>query len=80
MAARMIRLGYVQKFDKSAMPNVNANLIEASSHRHSTRGASSPMPWQSGLTGIIYRKDLVKREPKWSTTCSIPPTRARSRS
>jgi spermidine/putrescine transport system substrate-binding protein len=22
------------------------------------------MPWQSGLTGIIYRKDLVKREPK----------------
>ena len=28
MAARMIRLGYVQKFDKSSMPNANANLIE----------------------------------------------------
>ena len=22
------------------------------------------MPWQSGMTGIIYRKDKVKREPK----------------
>ena len=28
MAARMIRLGYVEKFDKSSMPNANANLIE----------------------------------------------------
>ena len=22
------------------------------------------MPWQSGMTGIIYRKDKVKRQPK----------------
>ncbi len=28
MAARMKRLGYVQKFDKSSMPNANANLID----------------------------------------------------
>ena len=27
MAARMMRLGYVQKFDKSSMPNANKNLI-----------------------------------------------------
>ena len=48
MARRMKRLGYVQKFDKSAMPNVVKN-IEA--------GVASPdfdpkreysMPWQTG--------------------------------
>ena len=27
-------------------------------------GRDYSMPWQSGFGGIIYRKDLVKREPK----------------
>jgi spermidine/putrescine transport system substrate-binding protein len=64
MAARMIRLGYVQKFDKSAMPNANANLIERLKSPPFDPQRDFSMPWQSGLTGIIYRKDLVKREPK----------------
>ena len=64
MAARMIRLGYVQKFDKSAMPTANANLIERLKSPPFDPQREFSMPWQSGLTGIIYRKDLVKREPK----------------
>jgi spermidine/putrescine transport system substrate-binding protein len=64
MAARMIRLGYVQKFDKSAMPTANKNLIERLKSPPFDPQREFSMPWQSGLTGIIYRKDLVKREPK----------------
>ena len=64
MAARMIRLGYVQKFDKSTMPTANANLIERLKSPPFDPKREFSMPWQSGLTGIIYRKDLVEREPK----------------
>ena len=64
MAARMIRLGYVQKFDKSTMPNANENLIEALKSPPFDKKREYSMPWQSGIAGIIYRKDKVKREPK----------------
>jgi spermidine/putrescine transport system substrate-binding protein len=64
MAARMIRLGYVQKFDKSTMPNANANLIERLKSPPFDSKREFSMPWQSGIAGIIYRKDKVKREPK----------------
>jgi spermidine/putrescine transport system substrate-binding protein len=64
MADRMIRLGYVQKFDKSTMPNANANLIERLKSPPFDPKREWSMPWQSGLTGIIYRKDKVKRTPK----------------
>ena len=64
MAARMIRLGYVEKFDKSSMPNANANLIERLKSPPFDPNRDFSMPWQSGMTGIIYRKDKVKRTPK----------------
>src|SRR5215217_8100307 len=64
MAARMIRLGYVQKFDKSSMPNANQNLIARLKSPPFDPKREFSMPWQSGLSGIIYRKDKVKREPK----------------
>jgi spermidine/putrescine transport system substrate-binding protein len=64
MAARMKRLGYVEKLDKSAMPNVTANLIDTLAHPAYDKNREYSVPWQSGQTGIIYRKDKVKREPK----------------
>jgi spermidine/putrescine transport system substrate-binding protein len=64
MADRMIRLGYVQKFDKSTMPNANANLIDRLKSPPFDPKREFSMPWQSGMTGIIYRKDKVKRPPK----------------
>jgi len=64
MADRMKRLGYVQKFDKSTMPNANANLIDRLKSPPFDPKREFSMPWQSGMTGIIYRKDKVKRTPK----------------
>jgi len=59
MAAKMIRLGYIQKLNHAALPNVQKNLvdnlrtIDFDPHRDYT------VPWQSGQTGIIYRSDKV---------------------
>ena len=64
MAARMIRLGYVQKLDKAELPNVSANLIERLKSPPFDPKREFSVPWQSGFTGIVYRKDKVKREPR----------------
>ncbi|HEV3473091.1 MAG TPA: spermidine/putrescine ABC transporter substrate-binding protein [Actinomycetota bacterium] len=64
MADRMIQLGYVQRFDKSELPNVEANLIERLKSPPFDPQREFSAPWQSGQTGIIYLKDAVKREPK----------------
>jgi spermidine/putrescine transport system substrate-binding protein len=64
MAARMKRLGYVQKFDHVAMPNLEANLIDRLKSPPFDPKRDFSAPWQSGLTGIIYRKDKVKSPPK----------------
>lgn len=60
MAARMIQMGWIQKLDKSKVPNLDKNLIS------SLRGVGwDPQrdysaPWQSGFTGIAYNKAKVK--------------------
>ena len=80
MAARMIRLGYVQKFDKSTMPNANKNLIE--------RLKSPPFDPTARLLDAVavgHRRDHLPQGPgeararSPSTTCSTRRTRARSR-
>jgi spermidine/putrescine transport system substrate-binding protein len=64
MAARMIRLGYVQKFNKAELATFDKNLIDRLKSPPFDPKRDFSAPWQSGLTGIIYRKDKVKREPK----------------
>jgi spermidine/putrescine transport system substrate-binding protein len=64
MAARMMRLGYVQKFDKSELPNATKNLIPSLQSPPFDPKREQSMPWQSGLGGIVYRKDKVKSTPK----------------
>jgi spermidine/putrescine transport system substrate-binding protein len=64
MADRMIQLGYVQRFDKKELPNVQANLIERLKSPPFDPKREFSVPWQSGQTGIIYLDDKVKREPK----------------
>ena len=54
----------MQKFDKSTMPNANANLIDRLKSPPFDPKRDFSMPWQSGMTGIIYRKDKVKTPPK----------------
>ena len=55
MAARMVRLGYVQKKDKSAIPN-EANLVATLQHPTWDPNREYSLPWQSGMTGIAYNK------------------------
>jgi spermidine/putrescine transport system substrate-binding protein len=53
MAARMIRLGYCLKKDKSAIPN-EANLVQTLQNPAWDPNREYSLPWQSGLTGIAY--------------------------
>jgi len=64
MAARMVRLGYVQRLDKEAIPNAS-NLQDALANPGWDPGREFSMPWQSGLTGIAYNK---KQLPDGVTT------------
>jgi spermidine/putrescine transport system substrate-binding protein len=64
MAARMIRLGYVQRFDPAEITTAQQNLIDRLRTPPFDPGRDYSMPWQSGFAGIVYRRDLVKREPK----------------
>ena len=57
MCARMKRLGYVQRFDKSSMPNAVKNIEPAVAHPDFDPKREYSMPWQSGQVGLIYRKD-----------------------
>jgi len=60
MAARLIRLGWVQQLDKSKLPNVQENLREALRSPSWDKDRSYSVPWQSGLTGIAYNAKVTK--------------------
>ncbi len=59
MAARMIELGWIQKLDKSNLPNVEANLSESLRSPDWDPNRDYSVPWQSGLTGIAYNSELT---------------------
>jgi spermidine/putrescine transport system substrate-binding protein len=59
MAAKMHELGYLQDLDKSAIPNVEKNLEPSLQHPDFDPDRSFSVPWQTGLTGLIVRKDLA---------------------
>jgi len=60
MAARMVRLGYVEKLNKDAIPN-SSNLVSALKSPGWDPKREYSLPWQSGLTGIAYNeKELGK--------------------
>ena len=61
MAGRMIKLNYVQKLDPAGIPNVKNNLIDALKAPAFDPNREFSAPWQSGMTGLIYRKDKVAR-------------------
>jgi spermidine/putrescine transport system substrate-binding protein len=73
MAGKVIRLGYIEKLNKSALPNVQANLIDTLKHPDFDPNRDYSVPWQSGQTGLIYRQDKVGNissvneifNPKW---------------
>lgn len=53
MAGRMVRLGYVEKVNKDAIPNAS-NLLPALRSPGWDPNRDYSMPWQSGMTGIAF--------------------------
>jgi spermidine/putrescine transport system substrate-binding protein len=63
MAARMVRLGYLEALDKKNIPNFG-NLQQGLGDPQWDPGRRYSLPWQSGMTGIGYNRKLVGREVK----------------
>jgi spermidine/putrescine transport system substrate-binding protein len=60
MAARMIRLGWVQPLQKDKLPNVEANLLPSLRGRSWDKNTEYAVPWQTGLAGIAYNGNVAK--------------------
>ena len=58
MIARWIRLGYVQAFDESAIPN-KKNLVANLQDVDFDPGRKKSLPWQSGFAGICWNKEAI---------------------
>jgi spermidine/putrescine transport system substrate-binding protein len=61
MAARLLNLGYLQKLDKSAIPNM-ANLEESLKNPAWDPNRDYSLPWQSYITGLGYDPKKVGGE------------------
>jgi spermidine/putrescine transport system substrate-binding protein len=59
MAKKMYDLGYLQNLDKSAIPNVEENLIPSLQSPEIDPERAFTVPWQSGMAGLVVRKDLA---------------------
>lgn len=59
MANKMHELGYLQNFDKTAMPNFEKNLVANLRHPDYDPNREFSAPWQSGMTGLIVNKELA---------------------
>ncbi|BCL15788.1 polyamine ABC transporter substrate-binding protein [Micromonospora sagamiensis] len=60
MAARMIRLGWIQKLDPAKLPNVQANLLPSLKGRSFDPENQLAVPWQTGLAGLAYNGGVTR--------------------
>jgi len=68
MAKEMYDQGYLQNLDKSAIPNVEKNITANLRNRPFDPNNDFAVPWQSGMTGLIVRKDLA---PDVKSICDL---------
>ena len=68
MAKKMYDLGYLQKIDKSAIPNVEKNLVSSLQHPSFDPNRVFTVPWQSGMAGLIVNKQLA---PNVHSICDL---------
>jgi len=57
MAKKMYDLGYLQNFDKSAIPTVEENLVPNLQSPSFDPERSYSAPWQAGMTGLVVNKE-----------------------
>ncbi|MER8046384.1 spermidine/putrescine ABC transporter substrate-binding protein [Streptomyces sp. NPDC094032] len=62
MAARYVRLGWVQEMDRAKQPNVAKYLDPLLRTPAFDEGRLHSVPWQSGITGIAYNRKKLGRE------------------
>ncbi|MFJ3580688.1 PotD/PotF family extracellular solute-binding protein [Streptomyces sp. NPDC090127] len=62
MAARFVRLGWVQEMDRAAQPNIVRHLDPQLRSPAFDEGRLHTVPWQSGITGIAYNRKKLGRE------------------
>jgi spermidine/putrescine transport system substrate-binding protein len=59
MAKKMYDLGYAQNLDKDKLTTVFDNMIPSLKSPSFDPNRDFSIPWQSGLTGLVVRKDLA---------------------
>ncbi|MET8503699.1 extracellular solute-binding protein [Streptomyces sp. NPDC004787] len=62
MAARFVRLGWVQEMDRARQPHVARHLDPLLRTPAFDHGRLHSVPWQSGITGIAYNRRKLGRE------------------
>ena len=60
MAARLVGLGWVQKFDNTKTANFTKNILPNLRARAWDKDMVYAAPWQSGLTGMAYNGKVAK--------------------
>ncbi|WP_434600566.1 ABC transporter substrate-binding protein [Streptomyces sp. A5-4] len=62
MAARFVRLGWVQEMDRAKQPNIAKYLDPQLRTPAFDEGRLHSVPWQSGITGIAYNRKKLGHE------------------
>jgi spermidine/putrescine transport system substrate-binding protein len=65
---KMHNLGYLQEFDKSALPEFDKNLSASLKSPPFDPNRNWTAPWQSGMTGIIVNKEMA---PEVHSICDL---------
>jgi len=65
---KMHKLGYLQEFDKSGLPEVEKNLVASLQHPAFDPNRDWTVPWQSGMTGVIVNKETA---PDVKSVCDL---------
>jgi spermidine/putrescine transport system substrate-binding protein len=68
MVSKMIKLGFLEELDHSALPEVEANLAKNLRHPPFDPERKYSIPWQSGMTGIIVNKE---KAPDVHSICDL---------
>ncbi len=59
MSKKMYDLGYLQNLDPSELTTVDRNMLPSLKNPSFDPERSYTVPWQSGMTGLVVRKDLA---------------------
>jgi spermidine/putrescine transport system substrate-binding protein len=62
MVERLIRLGYLEPLDYRLLPNWQANALDTYKNPWYDPGNVYSVPWQAGIVGIGYNRNLTGRD------------------